>query len=77
MLRRAKERGLPVDDERLARYAACCDPTATISKNFDPYLDPQRTILPGDCVHESVTPRGIAGGVTHLDPPPGCTIVRD
>jgi uncharacterized protein (DUF2235 family) len=77
MLRRAKEKGLPVDDERLARYLACCDSTATISKNFDPCPDPQRTILSGDLVHESVTPRGNAGGLTHLDPPPGYALVRD
>ena len=77
MLRRAKEAGLPVDSERLTRYVSCCDPAALISKNFDPYPDPQRTILSGDCVHESVAPRGNAGGVVHLDPPADVTIVRD
>ncbi len=76
MLRRAQECGLPVDKERLARYVSCCDAAASISKNFDPIPDPQRTILPGDCVHESVTPRGQVGGLVHLDPPAGISIVR-
>jgi uncharacterized protein (DUF2235 family) len=76
MLRRAKERGLPVVEERLTRYGSYCDAGAMISKNFDPYPDPQRIILSGDSIHESVTPRGIAGGFVHLDPPSNCKIVR-
>jgi uncharacterized protein (DUF2235 family) len=77
MLRRAGESGLPVAPDRLAHHVSCCDPAASISKNFDPYPDPQRTILPGDCVHESVTPRGNAGDLVHLDPPSGVTIIRN
>lgn len=41
-----------------------------------PIRTPQRTILPGDRVHESVTPRGTMGGVVHLDHPAGVTVVR-
>ncbi|GKS59070.1 hypothetical protein YTPLAS18_25970 [Nitrospira sp.] len=72
MLRRAKETGLPVDASKLTHYAGMCDPEALISKNFDPVKDPQRSINPGDCVHESVAPRGR----THNDPPPGVIIVQ-
>jgi hypothetical protein len=75
--------GLGVSGRRGAAGPPCLllrscrgDPAAAISKNFDPYPDPQRTILSGDCVHESVTPRGTMGGVVHLDPPAGVTVFR-
>ncbi|MBS0150271.1 MAG: DUF2235 domain-containing protein [Nitrospira sp.] len=76
MLRRAEKSGLPVDEAKLQAHVASCDPEAPISKNFDPKKDPQRTILPGDCVHESVKPRGNQGGNTHNDPPPGVRIIH-
>jgi uncharacterized protein (DUF2235 family) len=75
MLRRAKAEGLPVVEERLERYVACCDATAAISKNFDPIVNAHRTILLGDSVHESVTPRGRVSDLQHLDPPAGLTVV--
>jgi uncharacterized protein (DUF2235 family) len=76
MLRRAKEAGLPVDEEKLQQYALLCDPDAMVSKNFDPKTDPHRTIKPGDFVHESVKPRGQGGGRVHNDPPSSCVIVQ-
>ncbi|MDH5669045.1 MAG: DUF2235 domain-containing protein [Nitrospira sp.] len=69
MLRRAKETGLPVVEAKLKEREAMCDPKAPISKTFDPIKDPQRTINATDVVHESVTPRGQAGGIAHNDPP--------
>jgi len=76
MLRRAKEVGLPVDEAKLQAHEALCDAAAPISKNFDPKKDPQRTINPGDFVHESVKARGRSGGKEHNDPPPGVRIAR-
>jgi len=76
MLRRAKETGLPVDEEKLTHYESMCDPDAIVSKNFDPKKDPQRTINPGDFIHESVKPRGHVGGRIHNDPPAGVRIAR-
>ena len=70
MLRRAKEVGLSVDEAKIHAHEALCDPDAPISKNFDPVKDPQRTINPGDFVHESVKARGHVGGRVHNDPPP-------
>ncbi|MEC4888628.1 MAG: DUF2235 domain-containing protein [Nitrospira sp.] len=76
MLRRAKEAGLPIVEAKLKEHEALCDPTAPISKNIDLIKDPKRTIRPTDCVHESVTARGHAGGMEHNDPPPGVMVVR-
>lgn len=76
MLRRAKEAGLPVDEEKLKHYESMCDPEAVVSKNFDPKKDPQRTINPGDFVHESVKARGHVGGRVHNDPPSGVRIAH-
>ena len=75
MLQHAKAHGLPVVEERLKKYSALCDPQAPISKNFDPKVDPARTIQPGDAVHSSVQPRGRVGGKDHNNPPTGMTIV--
>lgn len=72
MLRRAKETGLPIDATKVLHYAGMCDSNALISKNFDPMMDPQRMIKSGDCVHESVAPRGS----THNDPPPDVIVVQ-
>ncbi len=72
----SKEVGLPVDETKLQAHEALCDAAAPISKNFDPKKDPQRTINPGDLVHESVKPRGRSGGKEHNDPPPGVRIAR-
>jgi hypothetical protein len=76
MLRRAKEAGLPVDEEKLKQYVLLCDPDAMVSQNFDPKTDPQRIIKPDDWVHESVKARGLLGGRVHNDPPPTCVIVH-
>lgn len=76
MLRRAKAAGLPVVEEKLKEHEALCDAEAPISKNVDLIADPFRTIHPGDCVHESVSPRGRRGGVAHNDPPSGVVVVR-
>lgn len=75
MLRRARENGLPIADAKLERYAARCDAEAPISKDFDPKLDPPRRVAPGDAVHETVRPRGHAGGREHNDPPAGVVVV--
>ncbi len=75
MLQRAKENGLPVAEERLQRYGSLCDPSAPISKNFDPKLNPPRKIKRGDAVHASMQPRGRAGGKEHNDPPSDAVIV--
>jgi len=76
MLRRAKEAGLPVVEDKLKQREILCDPDAVVSKSFDPIKDPQRTISPGDFVHESVKARGQLRGRVHNDPPPGVVIVR-
>ena len=76
MLRRAKEVGIPVDEAKLHAHEALCDSDASISKNFDPVKDPQRTINLGDFVHESVKARGHVGGRVHNDPPPGVRIAH-
>lgn len=75
MLRRAKEAGLPVVEEKLQEHEARRDQDAPISENLDPKKDPHRIINPGDFVHESVKPRGHAGGVAHNDPPAGVQVV--
>lgn len=76
MLRRAREDGLPIAEAKIREHAALCDADAPISKNFDPKLDPARRIAQGDAVHETVRPRGKAGGREHNDPPPGLIIAR-
>ena len=76
MLRRAKEAGLPVVEAELKEREAMCKPDALVSKNLDPILDPQRTINPGDFVHESVKPRGRSGGMAHNDPSSGAVIAH-
>ena len=76
MLQRAKENGLPIAETKIREYEALRDATALVSKNFDPQLDPPRRIAQGDAVHESVQPRGNAGGTEHNNPPPGTVIVR-
>ena len=76
MLRRAKEVGLPVVEDKLKQRELLCDPDAAVSKSFDPIKDSQRTINPGDFVHESVKARGHLGGRVHNDPPSGVVIVR-
>lgn len=55
MLRRAKEAGLPIVEDKLKHHELMCDPGAVVSKSFDPKKDPQRTINPANFVHESVT----------------------
>ena len=77
MLRRAKECGLPVVDEKLQGHEANCDPEAEISQNMDVIKDPYRTVLAGDFVHESVKPRGRAGGKEHNDPPADVKILHE
>lgn len=77
MLRRARENDLPIAEAKINEYKALCDIGAPISKNFDPKLDPVRSIAPSDTVHESVKPRANAGGITHNDPPPELIIARD
>ncbi len=76
MMRRAMEHGLPISDAKLRNYEALCDANAPISKNLDPKLGPQRLIAQGDAVHDSVRPRGNAGGKEHNDPPPNVVIAR-
>jgi uncharacterized protein (DUF2235 family) len=76
MLRRAKEAGLPVDEDKLKQHERMCDSDAVVSKSFDPIKDPQRTINPGDFVHESVKARGNLGGRVHNDPPAGVRIAH-
>jgi len=76
MLRRAKDNGLPVVEEKLRHHESLCDPSAPISKNFDPKLDPPRKIRTNDAVHASVQPRGRAGGKEHNDPPQDVVIVE-
>lgn len=76
MLRRAKENGLDIDQEKFDKYAAKCDADATISKNFDPKLDPARKLAQSDAVHESVRVRGTVGTTVHNDPFAGMTAVR-
>ncbi|MBS0154153.1 MAG: DUF2235 domain-containing protein [Nitrospira sp.] len=76
MLRRAKEAGLPLVEEKLREHEALCNADAAVSKNFDPKKDPQRTINSGDFVHESVKVRGQLGGRIHNDPPASCVIVH-
>lgn len=71
MLRRAKEAGLPIDEDKLKQHEALCNADAAVSKSFDPIKDPQRTINPEDFVHESVKARGYSGGRVHNDPPSG------
>lgn len=76
MLRRARDDGLPIDGAKIGKHEASRNPDAPISKNFDPKLDPPRSILQGDTVHESVRPRGKVGGKEHNDPLPGMAIAR-
>ncbi len=76
MLRRAKETGLPVDEAKLKAHEALRNPDAVVSKSFDPKEDPQRTINPGDFVHETVKARGHLGGRVHNDPSSGVRIVH-
>lgn len=76
MLRRAKECGLPVVEERLQEHEAKRNPEAAISKNLDPKKDPERTINPHDFVHESVKPRGNTGRLAHNNPPSGVNIAH-
>lgn len=76
MLRRAREAGLPISDAKLEQFAARCNAGAEISKNFDPKLDPPRRVAQGDAVHETVQPRGHAGGREHNDPPAGVVVAR-
>ena len=76
MLRRARENGLPIAEAKIKEHEALCNANALVSKNFDPKLDPPRRIAQGDAVHESVQPRGNAGGTEHNDPPPGAVIAR-
>ena len=75
MLRRAREDGLPIDEETLRKWEAECRPDAPVStpKDFKP--DPWRTIVPGDAVHESVRARGTIDGREHNDPPQGVVVV--
>jgi uncharacterized protein (DUF2235 family) len=76
MLRRAKEVGLPIDEDKLKKHEALCNADAVVSKSFDPIKDPQRAINPGDFVHESVKARGDLGGRVHNDPPLGVRIAH-
>ena len=76
MLRRAKECGLPVVEERLQEHEAKRNPEAAISKNLDPKKDPERTINPHDFVHESVKPRDNTGRLAHNNPPSGVNIAH-
>ncbi len=77
MLKRARSKGLPINSDEISRFEALCDPSAAISKNFDPIKDPQRKILSDDLVHESVQPRGSLDGKEHNDPPPGLQVIED
>jgi len=77
MLRRAGGDGLPISAAKLAQHEALRDPSAPVSKNFDPKKDPARRIAAGDAQHESVRPRGNAAGVEHNDPPAGAAIASD
>ena len=77
MLNRARQCGVGIRPDRLRHYEALRDPAAAISKNFDPLADPKRVLAQADLVHESVSPRGDAGGKPHNDPPPGLPVARD
>jgi len=77
MLRRASGDGLPISAAKLAQHEALRDPSAPVSKNFDPKKDQPRRIAQGDAQHEYVRPRGNAAGVEHNDPPAGTAIARD
>jgi uncharacterized protein (DUF2235 family) len=76
MLRRARENGLPIAEAKLREHAALCNADAPVSKNLDLIPDPQRSIAQSDFVHESVRPRGNAGGMQHNDPPAGVTTIH-
>jgi uncharacterized protein (DUF2235 family) len=77
MLANAKLNGLPIDSATFANYSTLRDANAPVSRNFDPKADPKRVIGAQDMVHESVRPRGNAGGKEHNDPPAGCRIATD
>ncbi len=64
-----------MDEAKLKTHEALRNPDAVVSKSFDPKKDPQRTINPGDFVHETVKARGHLGGRVHNDPPSGVRIV--
>lgn len=53
MLARADDAGLPVDPAKMQEVIGLADPLAPISDNFDPFLDPRRTVEPHDAVHAS------------------------
>jgi uncharacterized protein (DUF2235 family) len=76
MLRCAREAGLPIAEATIEQHEARCNADAPISKNFDPKLDPPRKLAQSDAVHETVRPRGHAGGREHNDPLPGMVIAR-
>lgn len=69
--------GLDIEANRLQHCEALRDAAAPISKNFDPVADRKRRILLTDRVHESVGPRGSAGGRDHNDPPAGVGVSHD
>lgn len=71
MLSRAQAAGVPILEAELRRHEARCNPDGEISKNFDPKKDPPRVVEADDLVHDSVRPRGSAGGKFHNDPPEG------
>lgn len=77
MLKRAQRTGLPIDPKAVAKHEKLRKPDAAISKNFDPKLDPKRKVPKTDLVHESVQPRGNAGGREHNDPPAGMKVATD
>ena len=77
MLANAKRDGLPIDAIKFAHCSTQRAADAAISKNLDPKADPKRAVDASDSVHESVQPRGNAGGREHNDPTTGCRIVRD
>jgi uncharacterized protein (DUF2235 family) len=76
MLRRALANGLPMDDAGSRRFEALRDPDASISRTFDPKLDPARRIEPTDLVHASVRPRGRVRGLEHNDPPATLRVIE-
>ena len=53
MVDRAREVEVPVNRESMKEILASADPVTPIGSNFDPFLDPRRTVEPGDEVHQS------------------------
>lgn len=69
MLEWAKRCGLPIAASALEQHYTSQNPDESITDQSRLYPTPPRQVEPNDLVHESVRPRGNAGGIEHNDPP--------